>query len=299
MLQMAVWQWLAPLPDTREPTACGGNLMNDKVAQHYRGGGNLANQIADDLQAEGHDPSNLSPADFEALDEFHFRGRQATLELIAQMNLTTSLHVLDIGSGLGGVARTIADNVGCRVTGIDLTPDFCETATTISNWVGLKDKTEFRLGDATSLPFADGQFDAAITVHVAMNIPNKAKMYQEAHRVLKPGSVFAVYDILQGEGGPMYFPAPWAQDSSISHLAAPAEMETLLTDAGFTILNALDSTDDSLNWLKERVAAPAQDGPLPVTTRLLFRNTSLDMTRNQLRGMSERRMLTYSFICQA
>ncbi|MGI9368684.1 MAG: class I SAM-dependent methyltransferase [Ruegeria sp.] len=272
--------------------------MNDKVTQHYRGDGNLANRIAEDLRNNGHEPSNLSAADFEALDEFHFRGRQATLELISRMNLTPSSYVLDIGSGLGGVARTIAETIGCRVTGIDLTPEFCETATAISKWVGLTNNTEFRQGDATNIPFPDGAFDAAITVHVAMNIPDKAKMYQEARRVLKPGSIFVVYDILQGEGGPMYFPAPWAQDPSISHLATPDEMESLLTNAGFKFLHAIDSTDDSLSWLQERVAAPAQSGPLPVTTRLLFRNISLDMTRNQLRGLSERRMLTYGFVCQ-
>src|SRR5262249_8099597 len=60
--------------------------------------------------------------------------------------------------------------------------------------------------DATNLPFANQTFDAAMTIHVAMNIAAKDKMYLEARRVLKPGGIFAVYDVLQGEGGEVRYP---------------------------------------------------------------------------------------------
>ena len=51
-----------------------------------------------------------------------------------------------------------------------------------------------------------------MTIHVAMNIAAKDKMYLEARRVVKPGGVFAVYDVLQGEGGEVLYPVPWARD---------------------------------------------------------------------------------------
>ena len=103
----------------------------------------------------------------------------------------------------------------------------------MSDWVGLSNYVSFRQGDATKLPFADKQFDAAMTIHVAMNIATKDKMYAEARRVLRPGGIFAVYDALQGEGGEVLYPVPWAREPSISHLATSDQMSSLLIGAGF------------------------------------------------------------------
>ncbi|MCG6901396.1 MAG: methyltransferase domain-containing protein [Rhodobacter sp.] len=273
--------------------------MQKSVPNHYSGGGGLADKIADALRKNGVELKELRAADLEAVDEFHFRGREATLELLAQMNLEPNSRVLDIGSGLGGVARTFAEKVGCHVTGVDLTQELCDAATTMSVWVNLGDRTEFIQGDATNLPFLDNQFDGAVTVHVAMNIPDKKKMYSEARRVLKPGAIFAIYDILQGEGGEVLYPAPWASESSISHLVTPREMSENLCSAGFRILHEVDSTSESFLWLKERTERPKLSNSPPVTTQLLFGNTSREMTHNQLLGLRERRMLTYSVICAA
>lgn len=150
--------------------------MIDKVASHYGVGGDLADAIAAKLREAGKDLAALTTADLGTIDEFHIRGRKATLELAGGLNLTDSSHVLDLGSGLGGPARTLAETYGCRVTGIDLTPTFCEAATALSGWVGLGDKVSFRQGDATDLPFGKASFDAAMTIHVAMNIAAKDRM---------------------------------------------------------------------------------------------------------------------------
>ena len=273
--------------------------MSEPVASHYSAGGSLADRIAEDMRRAGVEPGALCAADFEPIDEFHFRGRAATLDLLGQMNLSSGARVLDIGSGLGGVSRTIAESSDAHVTGVDLTREFCDAASTISNWVRLGDRTTFQQADATNLPFPDRHFDAAVTVHVAMNVPDKAAMYHEAHRVLKSGARFGIYDILQGEGGDVLYPAPWAADPSISHLATPDKMSALLRSAGFRILREEDSTRASHRWLEERTTRPKPPGALPVTTQLLFGATAGEMTKNQLLGLSERRMLTYSFICEA
>ncbi len=214
--------------------------MHDRVASHYSENLKLADVIAEKLRDAGKDLDKLTTADLATVDEFHIRGRKATLELAEHMKLSANSRVLDIGSGLGGPARTLAEKYGCRVTGIDLTQAFCEAATTMSGWVGLGKQTEFRQGDATNLPFADDQFDAATTIHVAMNIAAKDKMYAEARRVLKPGGIFAVYDVLQGEGGEILYPVPWARDPSISHVATPDQMKSLLAGAGFKLLEVQD-----------------------------------------------------------
>lgn len=207
--------------------------------------------------------------------------------------------MLDIGSGLGGVTRTIAEEAKANVTGIDLTQEFCDAAKTISDWVGLNEQTTFIQGDATKLPFPDSSFDGAVTVHVAMNIPDKLSVYKEVRRVLKPGARFGIYDILQGEGGDVVYPTPWAMDASISYLATPKEMVSLLQDAGFRILDEEDFTTESYEWLRARISKPKSDSAMPVTTQILFGNVASDMVQNQLLALDERRMLTYRFICGA
>ncbi|MDP6788692.1 MAG: methyltransferase domain-containing protein [Rhodospirillales bacterium] len=273
--------------------------MTDQVAAHYYGGGGLADAIADSLRSAGKDLDELKAADLATVDEFHIRGRKATLELAGRMMLSRDSRVLDIGSGLGGPARTVAEEYGCHVTGLDLTQAFCDAAATLSDWVELGERVAFQQGDATDLPFADNHFDAAMTIHAAMNIAAKDKVYEQARRVLKPAGVFAAYDVLQGEGGDVLYPAPWARDPAISHLATPEEMQSLLADAGFKILEIRDSTEESQSWFEAMTARMAKSGPPPVTFQVFLGGEFPEMARNLVRNLTERRIRTVSYICQA
>ncbi len=273
--------------------------MSERVVDHYGSGGRLADAISERLRTAGIDLANLKAADLTTVDEFHIRGRKATLELASQMNLDGECRVLDIGSGLGGPARTLSEAYSCQVTGIDLTQAFCDAAETLSEWVGLREKVTFRQGDATDLPFGDDHFDAAMTIHAAMNIPDKKKLYAEARRVVRPGGIFAVYDVLQGEGGDVLFPVPWAREPSISYLATPDEMRSLLTAAGFKILHVHDSTSESQNWFEVMTKRMAESGPPAVTFEVILGSDFPEMARNQVRNLTERRIRTVSFICEA
>ena len=233
--------------------------MSQDVASHYSDSDALIESIAASLRAAGIDPTSVTTAELAGVDEFHIRGREATLALAESMGIDANTSVLDIGSGLGGAARTLAEACGCTVTGIDLTPSFCSAATELSRWTGLDEMTTFRVGDACALPFDDGSFDAAITIHAAMNIPDKPAVYREARRVVRRAGTFAVYDVLQGEGGDVLFPVPWARDPSISHLATPDEMRDMLASAGFELLQEVDSTEESLGWFRALTTAGGGD----------------------------------------
>jgi ubiquinone/menaquinone biosynthesis C-methylase UbiE len=184
------------------------------------------------------------------------------------------------------------------VTGVDLTPAFCAAATELSRWTGLDGRTTFRVADACDLPFDDDSFDAAMTIHAVMNIPDKAAVYREAHRVLRPGGVFALYDVLQGEGGDVRFPVPWARDPSISHLASPQETRDMLTVAGFDLLDETDSTEASLDWFRALSARIAEDGPPPVSFAVFLGDDFPQMAANQVANLSERRIRTVSYLCR-
>ena len=253
--------------------------------------------VSSTLEAAGLDRATLRTADLAPLDEFHIRGRAASLEIIEALSLAAGSHVLDLGSGLGGPARTLAELTGCTITGIDLTPEFCEVATALSEWTGLSESTRFHVGNAMATGLPDAAVDAALTVHVAMNISDKHTLYVEAFRVLRPGGRFVVYDVLQGEGGDVQYPVPWANDSSTSFLATPEQMRQLLPAAGFEVISEIDSSDESLVWFQQMRDRIQRDGPPAVTFAAFLGDEFGQMTANQLTNLAERRIRTVMFTC--
>jgi ubiquinone/menaquinone biosynthesis C-methylase UbiE len=270
--------------------------MNAVVA-HYAIG-DLTSKIAAALQAAGKDLARITAEDLAPIDEFHIRGRSATLELGARMGLTSRYHVLDVGSGLGGPARTLAATYSCRVTGFDISEEFCATANTLSNWLGMSDRVAFLQGDATALNVSGDSFDAAISLHAGMNIAAKDVMFEGVFKALKPGGIFAVYDILQGEGGEVLFPVPWARDVLTSHLVTQNEMRDLLHGAGFQLVREDDSTTEAEEWFKRSASQMADMNRPPFSFRQFLGEDAGRMAQNQVKNLSDRRIRTATFICR-
>ena len=208
--------------------------IDRSIAQHYAHG-DLERAILDALVAMGKDPDRLTIEDLAPVDEFHVGGRAATAEFFEKLGLTSGMHVLDIGSGLGGPARFAAQAHGCQVTGIDLTQEYVEVANALARRVGLDKRVSYVCGSAVDLPFPDGSFDAAYMLHVGMNIEDKAKLMGEARRVLKPGAVFGIYDVMRTGDGDLAFPVPWARSMKTSFVVRPGAYHRRLDCAGFDI----------------------------------------------------------------
>lgn len=279
-----------------ETRRCDDGAM-DEVSSFYSGPGGLVAAIGSALDAAGVDRSALRAADLAAVDEFHIRGRAATQQILAALDITADSHVVDLGSGLGGPARTLVELTGCTITGVDLTPEFCDVATALSEWTGLSERTRFVTGDATATGLPDAVADAALTVHVAMNIADKPALYAEAFRLLRPGGRFVVYDVLKGEGGEVRYPVPWANDSSTSFLATPQEMRELLRAAGFDVLSEVDSSAESLAWFRQVRDRVEQNGPPPVTFAAFLGQAFGQMAANQVANLAEQRIRTVMLVC--
>ena len=93
--------------------------------------------------------------------QYHLGGEQDTAELAKLAAITADDHVLDVCCYLGGPAIQLAELLGCRVTGVDLFERFIIAASRIAELAGLSDLVDFRVGNATNLPFEDGQFTVA------------------------------------------------------------------------------------------------------------------------------------------
>jgi ubiquinone/menaquinone biosynthesis C-methylase UbiE len=130
-----------------------------------------------------------------------------------------------------------------------------------------------------------------------MNIADKAGLYREIARVLKPRGRFGFYDLLQGHGGAVLFPVPWAQNASTSFLANPDEMRGLLSNAGFDVTNWNGTGEIGKEWFKTMTKRLAENGPPPLGFQLLLGADFPSMAKNQVRNLVENRIRPTEIIC--
>jgi SAM-dependent methyltransferase len=235
------------------------------IARHYDTSG-LEQRIIAALADTGVDVAHLRASDLEAVDEFHIGGVAATRALIDQMGLKPAAELLDIGSGVGGPARFVANSAGANVTGIDLTQSYVDIATSLSKRTGMADRTRFVQGSALDMPFADASFDAAMILHVGMNLSDKAKLMSETARVLRPGGIFAVYDVMRLKAGALSFPLPWASSESISFVATPDDYRSAAAAAGFSVTTERPRGAFAIEFfatMRARMAAAQAEGKKP------------------------------------
>jgi sarcosine/dimethylglycine N-methyltransferase len=227
----------------------------DAVQQHYATGLTRAN-IERALIAAGKDPARLGSAELAMLEDFHTMGRLATAALADLAGVAPEDRVLDAGTGIGGAARFIAGHVGCRVTAVDLTKEYCETASWLNRSVGLDASIDVRQADVLDLPFEDASFDLLLSQHVQMNVADKGGLYGEARRVLARGGRLALWDVLAGPEQPIRFPVPWAVEPELSHLVTADELRAVTTDAGFEVRAWNDLTTLGIAAMDALLAAP-------------------------------------------
>jgi ubiquinone/menaquinone biosynthesis C-methylase UbiE len=261
------------------------------VERHY-GAAGIAERILAALRAANGADAPVTPETLAPIDHFHGRGVAATRALVERLAPLPGEHILDIGCGIGGPARWIAAACGCRVTGIDLTPEFCDAARALNAATGLADRVTILHGSALDLPLPEAGFDRAYSQNVVMNIADKPRFYREALRVLRPGGLLALSVVCAGTERQPHFPVPWAKTAATSFLATPAETEAGLRAAGFEIV-AFTDTSEALRAAQQRESERiARDGLPPLGLHLLMGERIREMRRNSARSAAEGRTRT-------
>jgi ubiquinone/menaquinone biosynthesis C-methylase UbiE len=243
--------------------------IEQQVAKHYSHGA-LESAILEALKASGKDVDRLATSDLAGVDEFHLGWHAATIEIAKDLGLSSAMHVLDIGSGIGGPARYFAETHGAQVTGIDLTDEFIQVANALTRRCGLADRARFQQASALALPFKDGIFDAATMIHVGMNIEDKAKVFSEVQRVLRPKGHFVVYDVMRTGKGDIPYPMPWAPTTATSFVRTPDDYREMLLAAGFKIEGEVSRRDLALKLWEDMRRKIAEHGPPKLSLQILM-----------------------------
>jgi SAM-dependent methyltransferase len=207
---------------------------DDSVRAYWDRGG-LTQAIFAALSSFGAPPRSPTIDDLAPLDQFHGGGKAATSRLARLGGLSPELRVLDVGGGLGGPARTLAVEHGCRVAVVDLAESYVRAGASLTELLRLGDRVTHLAGSALQLPFADATFDVVWTQNSGMNIADKVRMVAEFRRVLRRGGRLVFQEPMAGPVQPPWFPVMWAQDATTSFLSAPAQMRALLESADFAV----------------------------------------------------------------
>jgi len=268
------------------------------VARHYTQG-SLAKTLLSALEAGGKDPDKLTIDDLSGIDEFHLGWSAATEELAEDLGFTPAMHVVEIGSGIGGPARHLAHALGCTVTGVDLTPEFVEVADMLTRRCHLAGRVSFLQANALAMPFGAGRFDGAVMLHVGMNIADKPALFKEVRRVLKPGARFGVYDIRHMAKGGLPYPMPWAMTPDTSFVEAPDHYRQALAKAGFTIELERSLRDLALKLNREMREKAALDGPSPLGPQVLLGVSAPQRLANVMSALAEGLIAPIEMIARA
>ena len=258
------------------------------VNSHY-GREGLLNGILAALESAGKNLGRLTIDDLAPLEEIHIGGRKATLELADRADISKSCSVLDLGCGIGGPARALAQNFGCSVVGVDLTEEFCDVGRVLTELTGLNDLVTITHASALEIPADDDSFDVVWMQHLAMNIKHKKRLAAEVARVTRPGGKLALHEVVAGNREIAHYPVPWASGSDLNFLVPTDELEEAFVTNGYRAKELIDETGAAINFFHRVVARFAANGPPPLSPADLLGDRFPLMVKNLLRNLEEDR----------
>jgi 2-polyprenyl-3-methyl-5-hydroxy-6-metoxy-1,4-benzoquinol methylase len=163
-------------------------------------------RVDNELQFKGKDAtSKLVPADINPLDMMNYTGADGVRWAIDKCSLTAEKTVLDVGAGLGGPARLIAAEAGCKVTALELQLDCHAKAAEFTDRCGLSGLITHVQGDVMDTEDVAVQgllnqtYDCCMSWLVFLHIPNKKLLMQQCAASLKPGGLLLFEDYFQKE----------------------------------------------------------------------------------------------------
>lgn len=267
------------------------------LASHYQKQ-DLNGQIKLALDAAISGNKDFDPNIIAAVDQFHIGGLQATNDMLALADFSTQDKILDIGCGIGGPARNIANNSDTQVIGLDLSFDYCHAAEIISGQLNMSEKTGFVQANAVHLPFADNSFNGIWTQHVTMNIEDKSRLFCEFSRILKPAGKLVMYEVTANDDSveSIHYPLPWSIDGGYSFLKDDMHYRGLIQSNQFQISHFENVTITAHNFVSRLLGRLQQNKVQKPNLSLLLGDHYKTMMFNLAEALDRQALSVYQIV---
>ena len=169
-------------------------------------------------------------------------GLRQVWTLAEGLGLGRESSALEVGCGLGGPMRFLAERYECAITGVDASRRQLAIARALSEGLAVEGKLDFVHADASTLPFGAGSFTHVYSIEALFHVAEKRAAFGEAFRVLVPGGIFALQDFIIHDRS--------LEIGMLEHALHPLPVDgyvSQLEDAGFRAVDARDRTRQS--WL--------------------------------------------------
>lgn len=212
-------------------------------------------RVLADLAADGHGTNGpLTVADLTSYDQYHYEGTEAVDDAAVALGAGVDSHIIDIGSGLGGPARYLAEQSGARVTALELQPDLNEVAAGLTNRCGLGDRLTHQAGDITAGDAPTQAFTGLMSMLCFLHIPDRTTLFAECAKTLKSGAVIFIDDYYEREPLTERDRALLAEKVYCPYLPSLDQYLADVTGAGFVDVRVVDKTEDWTDFVVDRLS---------------------------------------------
>ncbi len=213
-------------------------------------------RIMADLEAMGKGgDEELNVDDLTSFDQYHYEGTEAVDDAIGYLAPGPGSTILDLGSGLGGPARYLADRTGASVTALEIQQDLNATAADLTRRCGLAELVNHVDGDMLAGAAGVDAYDGIVSMLCVLHIPDRATLFARCADALRPGGRMFIDDYVAL--GPLT-DAETADLADKVYCPYVPDLDTYISDvsaAGFTDIETVDKTADWKAFVADRLAA--------------------------------------------
>jgi sarcosine/dimethylglycine N-methyltransferase len=213
-------------------------------------------RIENELAELGHVRGDqLTVDELSAFDQLHYHGTEALDHALQQLAAAPGQHWLEIGSGIGGPARYLAQQGQLRMTALELQPDQNELAIQLTRRCNISSQVQHLCGDFLNHDFTGQTFDAIVSWLALYHIPERPLLLERCHQLLKPGGCFYTEDLCSLAPMDATQLADLERDLYAITLPRIEEYRSDLENAGFEVEHCDDMSADWSEFTRVRLAA--------------------------------------------
>ncbi|MCP4723417.1 MAG: methyltransferase domain-containing protein [bacterium] len=183
-------------------------------------------------------------------EQIHVGGFKSSMVLAEKAGIKAGLKGVDLCSALGAGCRFLVQNFNVEMCGVDGTDTMISKAEARAEEAGLSGKIEFKNSDVTAIPYGDDTFDFVWGEDAWCYVDDKAKLIEEAARVVKPGGTIAFSDWIEGSAGLSDDEAARINTfMKFPYMESIEGYKKLFSDNGLTIIETEDLTEEFAGYI--------------------------------------------------